>query len=76
MLQQPTAFSPNGCLKFVFSRLLEHRPLILKTLNHLTEVINNPEDQVSSNLGCLLDNATLFLGRLLSLPSGNSASTI
>lgn len=49
--------------------MVAHKGTLFKTFNHLTDVLNNPEDKLFRSKGQAMTNAIHFIGYIFSLNS-------
>lgn len=69
LLDEPIAFPLSTFLQRVLKRIVQNKNTLFKTFNHLTDVLNNPEDKIFRCKGDSMTNAILFIGYMFSLNS-------
>ncbi|EGR27467.1 hypothetical protein IMG5_195480 [Ichthyophthirius multifiliis] len=64
LLEEQVVFPINAFSGKVLKRIVGNKGLLFKTFNHLTDVVNNPEDKLFKNKGNAISHAILFIGFL------------
>ena len=62
LLEDDVEFPVNEYIGGVLDNICENKTIMLKTFNHLTDVLNNPEDVITSDIGNSLTNSIMFIG--------------
>lgn len=53
----------------MLKRIVDNKSTLFKTFNHLTDVLNNPEDKLFKCKGDALTNSIIYIGYMFSLNS-------
>ena len=61
LLSQPPQIPLLGCTRSCLLQIASNRKQVLKTFNHLTDILNNPEHMIADNISFQMMNATIFI---------------
>ncbi|EAR94207.2 hypothetical protein TTHERM_00522740 (macronuclear) [Tetrahymena thermophila SB210] len=69
LLDEKVTFPLTDFQERLLKRIVDNKSTLFKTFNHLTDVLNNPEDKIFKCKGDALTNSIIFIGFMFSLNS-------